>query len=145
MLDVLKHVLQDLLDFAPKVKDDGLIMGHDFFEDAFASERRYGVIGAVNRFLRRANDKEYRLICLTYEPFSSYVIAKENSEFADSFLKNLMESGIPLQRPALLAVRRPGKKNSQLCVVEPLIGQFHESFEIGRIVRGCNAHTGCDR
>jgi hypothetical protein len=89
-----EYVLQDLIDFAPKVKDDGLIMGHDFFEDAFASEQRYGVIDAVNRFLRRASDGEYRLICLTYEPFSSYVIAKEGSGFAGSFLTNLLESDV---------------------------------------------------
>ncbi len=89
-----EYVLQDLLDFAPKVKDDGLIMGHDFFEDAFASEQGYGVIDAVNRFLRRTNDRGYRLICLTYEPFSSYVIAREDSGFAGSFLTNLLESDV---------------------------------------------------
>ncbi len=89
-----EYVLQDLLDFAPKVKDDGLIMGHDFFEDAFASEQRYGVIDAVNRFLRRSNDRDYRLICLTYEPFSSYVIAREDSGFAGGFLTNLLESDV---------------------------------------------------
>ncbi len=91
-----EYVLQDLFDFAPKVKDDGLIMGHDFFEDAFASEQRYGVIDAVNRFLRRVNDRDYRLICLTYEPFSSYIIAKSGSGFAGRFLTNLLESDVLL-------------------------------------------------
>jgi len=89
-----EYILQDLFDFAPKVKDDGLIMGHDFFEDAFASDQHYGVIDAVNRFLQRANNREYRLICLTYEPFSSYVIAKEGSGFAGRFLTNLLESDV---------------------------------------------------
>ena len=88
-----EYVFQDLLDFAPKVKDDGLIMGHDFFEDAFANEQRYGVIDAVHRFLRRAGG-DYRLICLTYEPFSSYVIAKSGSGFAGGFLANLLESEV---------------------------------------------------
>jgi hypothetical protein len=88
-----EYVFQDLLDFAPKVKDEGLIMGHDFFEDAFASKERYGVIDAVHRFLRRAG-AGYRLICLTYEPFSSYVIAKSESGFAGGFLTNLLESGV---------------------------------------------------
>lgn len=89
-----EYVLQDLFDFAPKVKEDGLIMGHDFFEDAFASEQRYGVIDAVNCFLRRS--KDYRLICLTYEPFSSYVIVRKDAGFADRFLKNLLETEILL-------------------------------------------------
>jgi len=88
-----EYVLQDLVDFAPKIKDDGLLMGHDFFEDAFASEQHYGVIDAVHRFLRRAGE-DYRLVCLTYEPFSSYVIAKKNSGFAGRFLTNLLESEV---------------------------------------------------
>jgi methyltransferase family protein len=88
-----EYVFQDLLDFAPKIKDDGLLMGHDFFEDAFASEQRYGVIDAVHRFLRRAGE-DYRLVCLTYEPFSSYVIAKKDSGFAGRFLTNLLESEV---------------------------------------------------
>jgi hypothetical protein len=88
-----EYVLQDLLYFAPKVKDDGLIMGHDFFEGAVAREHHYGVIDAVQRFLKRAEER-YRLICLTYEPFSSFVIAKVGAGFTAGFLTNLLESGI---------------------------------------------------
>lgn len=88
-----EYVFRDLLDFAPKIKDDGLLMGHDFFEDAFASEQHYGVIDAVHRFLRRAGE-DYQLVCLTYEPFSSYVIAKKSSGFAGQFLTNLLESEV---------------------------------------------------
>jgi hypothetical protein len=88
-----EYVLQDLLDFAPKVKDDGLIMGHDFFEGAVSREYHYGVIDAVQRFLKRAEER-YRLICLTYEPFSSFVIAKIGAGFTEGFLTNLLESGI---------------------------------------------------
>ncbi|HTW54481.1 MAG TPA: class I SAM-dependent methyltransferase [Stellaceae bacterium] len=88
-----EYVFRDLLDFAAKLKDDGLLMGHDFFEDAFASEQHYGVVDAVHSFLRRAAE-DYRLMCLTYEPFSSYVIAKKNSGFAGRFLTNLLESDV---------------------------------------------------
>jgi len=31
-----EFVLSDLLDIAPKVKPDGLILGHDYFHDGFA-------------------------------------------------------------------------------------------------------------
>src|SRR5690606_38774112 len=32
-----EYVLRDLLDYAAKIKDDGLILGHDYFEDTFAA------------------------------------------------------------------------------------------------------------
>ena len=48
-------VLRDLIDYSAKIKDDGLILGHDYFEDAFAAKENYAVIGAVNAFLARTN------------------------------------------------------------------------------------------
>ena len=87
-----EYVLQDLLDFAPKVKDDGLIIGHDFFEDEFAKENSYGVIDAVNRFLHRS--KDFQLACLTYEPFPSFVLARKQVGFAGQFFLNLLESDV---------------------------------------------------
>ena len=38
-----EFVLQDLQDFAAKLKPGGLLFGHDFFEDAFARDEHYGV------------------------------------------------------------------------------------------------------
>ena len=87
-----EFVLQDLLDFGPKVKDEGLIIGHDFFEDAYASQHRYGVIDAVHRFLHRSRD--FRLACLTYEPFQSFVLARKATGFAGQFFYNLLESDV---------------------------------------------------
>jgi methyltransferase family protein len=89
-----EYVLRDLHDFASTVKPDGLIMGHDFFDDAFAREQHYGVMAAVQQFLHCTNG-EYRLVCLTYEPFSSFVLARPGqSGFAERFLTNLLESDI---------------------------------------------------
>jgi hypothetical protein len=88
-----EHVLQDLCDFAPKIKEDGLLLGHDFFEDKFAKENHYGVIDAVKRFLQRF--KEFRILCLTYDTFSSFVLFRTYSGFSRQFQVNLLESQIP--------------------------------------------------
>lgn len=90
-----EFVLRDLLDFAPKVKPDGLILGHDFFRDEFADRENYGVIPAVQTFLRRSG---YQFLALTCEPFSSFVLAKEVRGFAASFLERLLNSNTPLVR-----------------------------------------------
>jgi hypothetical protein len=86
-----EYVLRDLHDFAAKVKDDGLILGHDFFEDEFAAKNGYGVIDAVNAFLKRTG---YIFLALTWEPFSTYVIAKRNEGFARAFMGRCLESSV---------------------------------------------------
>ena len=96
-----EYVLQDLVDFAPKLKDDGLMMGHDFFEDAFAAEESYGVIGAVSAFLARTN---FVFVALTHELFPTFVLAKRLEGFAGAFLRNLLDSDVFLiDLPASIA------------------------------------------
>jgi hypothetical protein len=96
-----EFVLRDLLDFAPKVKADGLIMGHDFFHNDFAERENYGVMPAVQTFLRR---RGYQFVALTCELFSSYVIAKDLRGFAAGFVDNLLHSNVGLIRlPSELA------------------------------------------
>jgi hypothetical protein len=90
-----EFVLRDLLDFAPKVKDDGLILGHDFFHNEFAVRENYGVMPAVRTFLLRTG---YRFLALTHEPFSSYVIAKELKGSAAEFVQSLLASDVGLIR-----------------------------------------------
>ena len=59
-----EFVLQDLHDFAAKLKPGGLLFGHDFFEDAFARDEHYGVVDAVNSFVKRS---DFRFLALTAE------------------------------------------------------------------------------
>lgn len=96
-----EYVLRDLFDFAAKVKDDGLILGHDFFEDNFAAANHYGVIDAVNAFLKRTG---YLFLALTWEPFSTYVLAKRNEGFARAFMARCLESPLGMiEMPAAAA------------------------------------------
>lgn len=96
-----EFVLRDLLDFAPRMKPGGLILGHDFFHNGFADRENYGVMPAVQTFLKRTG---YQFVALTYEPFSTYVLASDLTGFAAAFVENLIHSTVTVIRlPAELA------------------------------------------
>ena len=86
-----EYVLRDLLDYAAKIKDDGLILGHDYFEDSFAAQENYAVIGAVNAFLARSG---FIFLALTWDKFPTYVLARRLDGFAGAFVRNLLESDV---------------------------------------------------
>ena len=88
-----EFVLRDLEDFAARLKPGGLLFGHDFFEDDFARREHYGVVGAVLTFLKRS---DFRLLALTWEPFSTFCLARRLDGFAGAFLDNLMDSDVPM-------------------------------------------------
>lgn len=83
-----EFVLRDLEDFAAKLKPGGLLFGHDFFEDAFARDEHYGVVDAVNTFVKRSG---FRFLMLTWEPFSTFCLARNLDGFAGQFMRNLLE------------------------------------------------------
>lgn len=64
-------VLADLEAWAPKVAEDGFILGHDF---APFSEKHHGVVRAVRRFIEA--HPEMRLLAVTGEQYATYLIAK---------------------------------------------------------------------
>lgn len=84
-----EFVLRDLQDFAAKLKPGGLMFGHDFFEDPFARQEHYGVVDAVSVFLKRS---DFRFLMLTWEPFSTFCLARRVDGFAGEFLRNVFES-----------------------------------------------------
>jgi methyltransferase family protein len=88
-----EFVLRDLQDFAAKLSPGGLLFGHDFFEDAFARQEHYGVVDAVNGFLKRS---DFRFLMLTSEPFSTFCLARRLDGFAGEFVRNVLESPIEL-------------------------------------------------
>jgi hypothetical protein len=88
-----EFVLRDLEDFAARLKPGGLLFGHDFFEDAFARKEHYGVVDAVSVFVKRS---DFRFLMLTWEPFSTFCLARSLDGFAGGFLRNVFESGIPM-------------------------------------------------
>lgn len=84
-----EFVLRDLQDWAALLKPGGLLFGHDFFEDEFARQENYGVIDAVGAFLKRS---DFRFMMLTWEPFSTFCLARNLNGFAGAFLRNVLES-----------------------------------------------------
>ena len=63
---------EELVKYAPKVKHDGIIAGHDYTMGIWISLNRYGVIEAVHEFCVKY---EWELVYLTVEP-------TENQSFA---------------------------------------------------------------
>ena len=63
---------EELVKYAPKVKHDGIIAGHDYTMGIWSSLNRYGVIEAVHEFCVKY---EWKLVYLTVEP-------TENQSFA---------------------------------------------------------------
>ena len=88
-----EFVLRDLQDYAALLKPGGLLFGHDFFEDEFARKENYGVIDAVSAFLKRS---DFRFMMLTWEPFSTFCLARNLNGFAGAFLRNVLESEVPM-------------------------------------------------
>jgi hypothetical protein len=74
--------LEDLRLWAPKVKDDGLILGHDFVP-------KFGVVQAVRDFI---GETGFEAAALTVEHFPTYVIAKAPNGAGLSHFRNLLFS-----------------------------------------------------
>lgn len=66
--------LQDLRDWAPKVKEGGVLLGHDYANHPQAREMGFGVVEAVNQFVR---ETEWRLVFLTQELYPTYLLMRE--------------------------------------------------------------------
>jgi hypothetical protein len=84
--------LEDLRVWAPKVKDDGLICGHDYAAHASARNSRYGVVDAVSTFLAEGR---YSLAALTVEHFPTFVIAKRPGGETATKMRHLILSYEP--------------------------------------------------
>jgi methyltransferase family protein len=66
-------VRSDLELYRPKVKPDGIIMGHDYTNHANAQAMKFGVVEAVNEFVEREG---FSFIALTQDVFPTYVLAQ---------------------------------------------------------------------
>jgi hypothetical protein len=81
-------VTADLQNYKRKVKPEGLILGHDYTNHARAQSMDFGVVEAVNDFVR---DEGYAFLALTNESFPTYVIARDaESEAAQNLMAQLV-------------------------------------------------------
>jgi hypothetical protein len=84
--------LEDLRAWAPKIKDDGLICGHDFATHASARDAKFGVVEAVSTFV---SETGYGLAGVTIEHFPTFVIAKQPHGATASQMRRLILSHEP--------------------------------------------------
>lgn len=106
-------VLADLEAWAPKVAEDGFILGHDF---APFSPKHHGVVRAVRRFV--AAHPDMRLIAVTGEQYATYMIAKapeaaRTREFVDRIV-NTVPFKIVLDHDTVFALRQERVRSKQL-------------------------------
>lgn len=85
-------VLSDLELYAPKVKPDGFILGHDFTNYPGYVACGYGVVPAVARF-RKAHG--FALLLLTGESCPSFVLAREPLDEAANLLVEKVIYNVP--------------------------------------------------
>ncbi|WP_420548408.1 class I SAM-dependent methyltransferase [Curvivirga sp.] len=72
---------KDLEDFLPKLKDDGILMGHDYANHIAAQEMGFGVVEAVDDFCIENN---MNFVALTYDAFPTFILTKpENKKVAE--------------------------------------------------------------
>lgn len=85
--------LSDLRLYAPKVKPNGFICGHDFANHSGAQQMKFGVVEAVKQFVQ---ETEYDFTLLTYELYPTYVIAKSvgHERYENVFASSLIQCGI---------------------------------------------------
>lgn len=66
-------VLQDLTAYLPKLKPDGLLLGHDYANHDFARRSGFGVVDAVDEFCM---DNDLKFVTLTCETLPTYVLSR---------------------------------------------------------------------
>lgn len=87
-----EDVKKDLTSFSSKVREDGLIIGHDFVNTKKTRRQKYGVVDAVRDFL--CDNKNFKLILLTNEKHPSFIISKSpNSNVCKTLINNILKSG----------------------------------------------------
>jgi len=83
-MHTVEAAYDDLVAYAPKVRAEGFIIGHDYTNHVQARQWNFGVVDAVNRFVL---ERGYEFVALTIEGFPTYVLtrnadsARQLSEF----------------------------------------------------------------
>jgi glycosyltransferase involved in cell wall biosynthesis len=90
---------RELRRFAPKVKEGGLIAGHDYCMGKWANGYRYGVIEAVHEFCVKEN---WELVYLTADPLESQSFAIRRLGQGDSDRDGNRKSATPAAAPRAL-------------------------------------------
>jgi len=79
----------DLVTYAPKIREGGFIVGHDYTNHVQARHWNFGVVEAVNRFVL---EFDYEFVALTAEAFPTYVLAKSKDsahQLMEALIRNV--------------------------------------------------------
>ncbi|ABK46148.1 hypothetical protein Mmc1_3663 [Magnetococcus marinus MC-1] len=81
-------VTADLESYHTKIKQGGLILGHDYCNHPYAVYQQFGVVEAVNQFVQSHN---YALLALTTEPYPTFVMTDQpHGDVAQQFVTQLL-------------------------------------------------------
>ncbi len=80
----------DLVNYAPKVRPEGVIIGHDYTNHVQAKQWNFGVVEAVNRFVL---EHGYEFVALTVEAFPTYVLTRHSDTARQ--LNEMLLSSVP--------------------------------------------------
>lgn len=83
----------DLRAYAPRIRPGGFLIGHDYTDNPLARKFGFGVIEAVNAFVR---DQGWTFLALTAEHWPTYVLCRRGEpEGANALLNEIIQHGAP--------------------------------------------------
>ena len=85
-------VKEDLDNYLPKVKPDGFILGHDFANHPEATAMEFGVVKAVEEFVRT---KGLAFVAMTMETWPTYVISRSMDNPKTALLIQKLQYNLP--------------------------------------------------
>ena len=100
-------VLADLRAYAPKIKANGFLLGHDFANHPQALKLGFGVIEAVRDFVAESG---FSLLLLTNEAWPTYVLAR----MQDNDNARLLVAKILHSLPACVEITEPFSRYQQV-------------------------------
>lgn len=81
--------LNDLVSYSTKLKSTGILMGHDFSNTSTGRRKQFGVVRAVDEFLRHS---DFMPVMITIENAPSYVLTRHHAT-RDMLITTALEKG----------------------------------------------------
>ena len=91
-------VMADLEGYGARLKDDGLILGHDYSNQQAALDMGFGVVEAVNDFVKKG---DFTFVALTQELFPTFVLAGKGA----AAKVNALIEALALEVPGIVEIR----------------------------------------
>lgn len=95
-MHTFEAVRDDLALYLSKMKKGGLILGHDYAEHLNSQQMSFGVVPAVDEFVRNSG---WEFTLLTLEPYPTYLLSETKNPRADQIAREVVfkKGGIRFQ------------------------------------------------